>query len=83
MSAIGFGSIFLTLVSEFGGRGGAGKAAGLGATVCLAGGTLGPPIFGYIVDKSGSYSWSWLTMAFLVLLCIVLILFVRESKRKI
>ena len=83
MGGIGFGGIFLTLVSEFGGRGGAGKAAGLGSTVCLAGGTLGPPIFGTIVDQSGSYTWAWLSMGFLVSLCIVFMFFVRETKRKI
>ena len=52
MGGIGWGGIFLTLMSEFGGRYGAGKAAGLGGTVSMGGIILGPVVFGHIVDLS-------------------------------
>jgi len=55
IGGIGFVGIHLTLMSEFGGRRGAGKAVGLGGMITLAGCSLGPFIFGYIVDTSGTY----------------------------
>ena len=82
MGGIGFGGIFLTLMSEFGGRHGAGKAAGLGGTVTMGGIILGPVVFGHIVDTSGSYELAWLSSAFIAALCILLLLFVREEKKK-
>ena len=82
MGGIGFGGIFLTLISEFGGLHGAGKAVGLGSTVAIVGSILGPPIFGHIVDISG-YRLAWLSLAFIAALCASLLLFVREEKRRI
>lgn len=83
MGGIGFGGIFLTLMSEFGGRYGAGKAAGLGGTITMGGIILGPVVFGYIVDKSGSYELAWLSSAFVATLCVLLLFFVREEKKKV
>jgi len=83
IGGIAFGGIWLTLLSEFGGRRGAGKAVGLGGLITLAGAALGPPLFGHIVDDTGSYQWAWLSLALLSALCLVLLLFVREGRRKI
>jgi sugar phosphate permease len=83
LGGIGFGGIFLTLISEFGGRYGAGKAAGLGGTVSMGGIILGPVVFGHIVDTSDSYELAWLSSAFIAALCIVLLLFVKEEKKKV
>ena len=83
LGGIGFGGIFLTLVSELGGRHGVGKAVGLAGTVAISGAILGPVAFGHLVDISGSYEWAWLSLAFVAALCVLLLLFVREEKRKI
>jgi len=83
MGSVGFGGIWLTLLSEFGGRYGAGKAAGLGTTITMGGVALGPIVFGYIVDISASYTWAWLSLALMAALSTVLLLFVRERKRRI
>jgi sugar phosphate permease len=83
LGGIGFGGIFLTLMSELGGRYGAGKAAGLGGTVAIVGIVFGPVVFGHIVDTSGSYELAWLSSALVAALCIVLLLFVKEEKKKI
>jgi len=83
LGGIGFGGIFLTLMSELGGRYGAGKAAGLGGTIAMAGIVFGPVVFGHIVDTSGSYELAWLSSAFVAALCIVLLIFVKEEKKKI
>ena len=73
--AIGWGSIAITLMSEIGGRYGAGKAMGLGTTVAGGGMVLGPIVFGHIVDISGSYELAWLSLAFMAALCVLLLLF--------
>jgi len=83
VGGIGFGGIWLTLLSEFGGRRGAGKAVGLGGVITIAGGAIGPPFFGYIVDATGSYQWAWVSLALVSALCVLLLLFVREEQRKI
>lgn len=83
VGAIGFGGVYLTLLSELGGQGGAAKAAGFGASIGIGGSILGPPVFGYIVDASGSYGIAWLSQAFMAALCVLLLTFVREEERKI
>lgn len=81
IGAVGFGGVYLTLLSELGGRGGAAKAAGLGNTIAMGGSILGPPSFGYIVDVSGSYTLAWLSLAAAGALSAVAVLLVRESRR--
>jgi ACS family hexuronate transporter-like MFS transporter len=83
VSGVAFGGIFLTLMSEFGGRRGAGKAVGLGGILTLAGVTLGPTFFGYIVDTFSSYRLAWLSLGFIAMICVLLLFPVREGKRKI
>jgi sugar phosphate permease len=81
IGAIGFGGVYLTLLSELGGRGGAAKAAGLGSTIAVGGSILGPPAFGHIVDVSGSYQLAWLSLAAAAALSVLFLLFVDESRR--
>jgi sugar phosphate permease len=83
IGAIGFGGVYLTLLSELGGRGGAAKAAGLGSTIAVGGSLLGPPSFGHIVDLTGSYDIAWLSLAVAGALSVILLTFVNEAKRKI
>jgi ACS family hexuronate transporter-like MFS transporter len=81
IGAVGFGGVYLTLLSELGGRGGAAKAAGLGSTIAIGGSILGPPSFGYIVDVSGSYTLAWLSLAAAGALSALAVMLVRESRR--
>jgi ACS family hexuronate transporter-like MFS transporter len=83
MGSISFGGVWLTLLSEFGGRRGAGKAVGLGGMITLAGAAVGPPVFGYIVDTTGSYTGAWISLACGGAVCLLLLVFVRESRRRI
>jgi sugar phosphate permease len=83
IGAIGFGGVYLTLLSEFGGRGGAAKAAALGSTIGASGSIIGPPTFGHIVDITGSYDLAWLSLALVGVVCVTLLSLVRESERKI
>jgi len=83
LGGIGFGGIFITLLAEFGGQRGTGKAVGLGNTVSMAGSVLGPIVFGYIVDISGSYKLAWLSLSFVAILCLLLLLPLSEERRRI
>jgi len=83
MGGVGFGGIYLTILAEFGGPRGAATSVGLAAVVSMCGTIIGPVAFGYIVDISGSYQLAWLSLAFMATLCVLLLLFVREEKRKI
>lgn len=80
---IAFGGIWLTLLAEFGGRRGAGKAVGLGGMIGISGSAIGPPVFGYIVDTTRSYSWAWFSLVMMGVICLFLIGFVSEDKRRI
>ena len=51
--------VFTTYVSELAGIGSAGTAIGSVSTVMLASVILVPPIFGLLVDISGSYHFAW------------------------
>ncbi|MBI2861592.1 MAG: MFS transporter [Chloroflexi bacterium] len=77
-----WGSLAITLLSELAGREHVGTAAGLGSTVNGIGLALGPVLFGYIVDQTGSYRWGWLFLAFCSIVAFLLFLSVREENRK-
>lgn len=83
MGSKGFGGIHLTLASEMGGPRGAGKAVGFVGIITLAGGVVGPPLFGLIVDSSHSYTLAMLSLALLSAVSLLLLVFVREEHRKI
>ena len=83
LAAIGFGGVFITLLGEFGGRYGTGKAVGMGSSITMVGIMLGPVVFGHIVDTSGSYELAWLSLAFMAALCVALISLIKEERRKI
>lgn len=83
LAGFGFGGIYFTIISEFGGQYGVGRAVGLANTVSIGGSILGPVAFGYIVDISGSYELAWLSLALMAALSVLPLLFVREEKRKI
>jgi MFS family permease len=83
IGTVGFGAIFFTMISEFGGRTGAGTASALGSTVSMVGSILGPPAFGLIVDMSGSYRLAWLSLVFFGSIAIVALLLVREGQQDV
>ena len=53
-------------------------AAGVSAAFFNVGIFFGPPLFGHIVDRTGSYPAAWWTLAFSAAVALVLLLFVRE-----
>ncbi len=59
---VGWMGLFGTLSGEIGGHERAGQAAGLTAAFINVGILVGPPLFGYLVDVSGSFRVSWLML---------------------
>jgi sugar phosphate permease len=83
MGGFAFGGVYLTLLSEFGGRHGAGKAVGLGGILTVGGGVVGPPFFGWIVDTTSSYTLAWISLGLVSSACVLLLLLVNEQRRRI
>ncbi|MFH1381478.1 MAG: MFS transporter [Chloroflexota bacterium] len=83
LTAIGFGGLHLTLVAELAGKELVGLATGVNVVVSMLGNMLGPILFGYIVDTTGSYQPAWLSMAVLAAISALVVLFVREERRRI
>lgn len=83
LTAIGWGGLYLTLVGEFAGTERAGLGTGFSVIITGFGPLLGPTLFGYIVDLSGSYQLAWLFLAICAALSVLLLFFIREERRKL
>jgi MFS transporter, ACS family, hexuronate transporter len=81
--AIGWPSLHLSLIAELSGVAKAGTAIGLSVAFLYVGNTIGPPVFGMIVDHTGSYSIAWISQAVISLIGVVFILLTREDRRQI
>ncbi len=81
LTAVGWGGLWLTLVGEFAGKEHIGMVVGFSTMIVALGSAIGPSIFGYLVDLSGSYQPAWLLLAIFAAMCGTLIFFVRETKR--
>ncbi len=81
VGAVGWGGLFGTLAGETAGPAAAGAAAGVTAAIDNIGIFIGPPLFGWIVDRTGSYAPAWWTMLGAAALAAVLLTFVRERRR--
>jgi MFS family permease len=51
------------LIGELAGKDRTGAALGMMITINAACATLGTPLFGYIVDRTGSYAIAWQALA--------------------
>jgi sugar phosphate permease len=60
---VGYQGVSYALIGEIAGKTKTGAALGLMITINAACATLGTPLFGYIVDRTGSYSIAWLLLA--------------------
>ena len=80
VGAVGWGGLFGTLAGETAGHAAAGAAAGVTAAIDNIGIFLGPPLFGLIVDRTGSYAPAWWAMVAASIAAAVLFALVRESR---
>jgi len=58
-SGLGWGGLYQTLAAERAGRDAQGLGAGLATTFVQLGSTVTPPVFGALVDVTGSYAVAW------------------------
>lgn len=80
LGAVGWGGLFGTLAGEIGGRVAAGQVAGFTAAGVNVGVLFGPPLFGYIVDRSGGYGAAWAMLAAASVVAVVCVAIVREPR---
>ena len=81
LGAVGWGGLLGTLAGETAGPAAAGAAAGVTAALDNIGIFVGPPVFGFIVDRTGSYAPAWWAMVGASAGAAVLLAFVREPRR--
>jgi ACS family hexuronate transporter-like MFS transporter len=77
VSAIGWNGINMTFVAEIAGRQASATAAGLNLTASYLGIMVGPPLFGQIVDATGSYAAAFQAGSIASLLALLLLWRVR------
>jgi cyanate permease len=70
-------------MAEFAGREMAGRVTGISSALVMLAVVAGPPTFGYIVDRTGSYQIAWQLLAVIAIIAAVSILFVRENRRRV
>jgi MFS transporter, ACS family, aldohexuronate transporter len=60
---VGYQGVSYALIGELAGANRTGAALGMMITINAACATLGTPLFGYLVDRTGSYSIAWQALA--------------------
>lgn len=79
---VGYQGVSYALIGEIAGTTRTGVAMGLMITINAAAATLGTPLFGYIVDRTGSYVAGWQFLAAIIALgCVGLVIFLKEPRR--
>jgi sugar phosphate permease len=78
LTAIGWNGLFLTFLAEQAGPGRAGTAIGLGVSAVFLGAVVSPPLFGWIVDRTGSYQLAWLLVAGVLVAALALFPLMRD-----
>src|SRR5207237_7747133 len=63
IGAFGWVGLYFALVAEIGGARYAGLLTGVAVAFAWSGVLVGPPVFGLVVDRTGSYAWPWLGLA--------------------
>jgi ACS family hexuronate transporter-like MFS transporter len=79
---VGYQGVSYALIGEIAGKAKTGTALGMMITINAVAATLGTPLFGYMVDRAGSYPIAWQTVAAVLGLGIVgLATLLREPQR--
>lgn len=82
VSLVGYQGVSYALIGEIAGKARTGVGLGMMITVNAAATTVGTPIFGYIVDRTGSYELAWQALAAAVALGVAgVTLLLKEPRR--
>lgn len=80
---VGYQGVSYALIAEIAGSGRTGAALGIVLTFNSVGTIIGTPLFGYLVDVTGSYAAAWIALAAMILIGIVaMLLFLEEPKAR-
>ena len=79
-SAFGFTAVYITLLAELVGKEQAATAVGLGLSINGIGIIIGPPLFGFIVDATNTYTYSWSMIGLIAAVGGILMLRTPEPK---
>ncbi len=83
VSIVGYQGVSYALIGEISGRARTGAGLGMMITINAGAATVGTPVFGYIVDRTGSYTVAWQLLAGLVTLGIAgVTLLLKEPRRE-
>jgi MFS family permease len=78
---VGYQGVSYALIGEIAGKARTGAGLGLMITINAGCATLGTPIFGYIVDRTGSYAIAWQVLgAFLTVGIIGLVTLLKDPR---
>jgi MFS transporter, ACS family, aldohexuronate transporter len=66
VSIVGYQGVSYALIGEISGKARTGAGLGMMITINSGAATLGTPVFGYIVDRTGSYAMGWQILAALL-----------------
>lgn len=79
-ATIGSGGIYTTLAGEMSGKESVGAVVGISTAIAGSGVLVGPPLFGFIVDTTGSYRLAWLFLTVCGLIATALIFLTTEKR---
>lgn len=79
-NTLGWHGCWVSLLVETSGSTRQGRTVGLGMTIMYPGIILLPPLFGWFVDATHSWSWAWTLLSALLLLGTALLVPVREGR---
>lgn len=82
VSLVGYQGVSYALIGEISGKARTGAGLGMMITINAAAATLGTPVFGYIVDRTGSYAFAWQILAGAVTVGIVAVTFLLKEPRR-
>jgi MFS transporter, ACS family, aldohexuronate transporter len=82
VTGMGWNAIWITLVGERSLKESAGMGIGLSFFIANFGIILGPPFFGFLVDLFDSFLWSWLFLAFCMMMVSILAFWIMYKARK-
>jgi MFS family permease len=83
VSIVGYQGVSYALIGEISGKARTGAGLGMMITINAAAATVGTPVFGYVVDRTGSYSVAWQMIAAAVTVGIIAVSFLlREPRRE-
>ena len=82
ISGLGWNAIYLTILGEAMGKESIGLATGVGYFYGFMGSLICPPLFGYLIDWTGTFGYAWLFLGCGSILILFLLNLYREATPK-